>query len=45
MVEACTHFILGTQLLLLLLLLFFFCFSFNSESISENNLFLVEIVL
>lgn len=43
MVEGCTHFFLGTQLLLLLLLLFFD--SFNSESISENNLFLVEILL
>lgn len=41
MVEACTHFFLGTQLLLLLL----FFYSFNSESISENNLFLVEILL
>lgn len=43
MVEACTHFFLGTQLLLLLLLLFFD--SFNSESVSENNLFLVKILL
>lgn len=40
MVEACTHFFLGTQLLLLL-----FFDSFNSESVSENNLFLVKILL